>query len=396
MMTLPDSATDQTHDCGKSSPGFALEIVSRLGFVRLSRCKDGGEQGREQNLQDSGLNLVQGRAVRARGGIVYDQGRGSSGLALPTWSLLRAVMSDQQAVDAVLKVYYEPHPRRSRQRRGWRRAFRWLMLGGSGVIGCWIFAAYVLLPWLWKHYEHQPGLANAPKFSVTGAGIPGDPLNLGLVGTQAEVVHAMLGSGWTPADAITWRTSLGIARSVLEHRPDPTAPVSNLYVFGHKQDLAFEKAATAGGSASQRHHVRFWRADDLGQGGVPFWLGAATFDRSVGFSHLTAQITHHIAADIDSERNDVINGLAKAGWLTQEYQVTGVGATLLGRNGGGDRYDTDGELTIGVLASSANPQHNDNPASLDNPTPVAIKDQLWAVIRPLLRSLPDSSVPSDN
>lgn len=280
-------------------------------------------------------------------------------------------------------------PTSPRRRRWYRRLFRWAAIGFAVVVAAWIAAAYLVLPWLWRHYERQPGLQSAPKFSVTGAGIPGDPLNLGVVGTEDALVHAMLAAGWLPADPISWRTSLGIARSVLEKRPDPTAPVSNLFVFGRKQDLAFEQAARAGGSASQRHHVRFWRADDLGNGGVPFWLGAATFDRSVGFSHLTGQLTHHIAADIDAERDAVIGGLIHAGWVTQQYQVTGVGATVLGRNGGGDRYDTDGELTIGVLAAAADTTQ-DRPAPVDNPTPVAIKDQLWSVIRPLLRSLPDS------
>jgi len=303
-------------------------------------------------------------------------------------------MNDEAAIDAALEQIGEAAAGPTvTKRRLWRRVFRWLSLGFSGVVAAWIFAAYVALPWLWKHYEHQPGLESAPKFSVTAAGIPGDPLNLGLVGAEKAVVQAMLDAGWTPADPISWRTSLGIARSVLEKRPYPTAPVSSLFVFGRKQDLAFEKAATAGGSASRRHHVRFWRADDLGTGGVPFWLGAATFDRSVGFSHLTGQITHHIAADIDAERNAVIDGLRELGWLIQEYQVTGVGATLFGRNGGGDRYDTDGELTIGVLAVA--PHKNQPISPLDNPNPVDLKDQLWSAIRPLLRSLPDSTVPQD-
>ena len=304
-------------------------------------------------------------------------------------------MNDEAAVDAALEQIFEATHPVVQQRRWYRRVFRWLSLGFTGLVAAWIFAAYVALPWAWRHYEHQPGLESAPKFSVTGAGIPGDPLNLGVVGAQEALVAAMLGAGWTPADPITWKTSLGIARSVLAQRPYPTAPVSNLFVFGRKQDLAFEKAAAQRRGASQRHHVRFWRSDDLGPGGVPFWLGAATFDRSVGFSHLTGQITHHIAADIDAERNAVITGLNQAGWLTREYQVTGVGATLLGRNGGGDRYDTDGELTIGVLAAAPLPNRTQPLGPLDNPTPVDVKDQLWSVIRPILRSLPDASDPSD-
>lgn len=248
----------------------------------------------------------------------------------------------------------------------------------------WLLAAYVILPTLWRHYEHHPALEDAPKTTLTAQGIPGDPLNVGLIGSEGQVVRAMLHSGWDPADPVTLRTSIRIARSVLMDRPYADAPVSPLFLFGRKQDLAFEKPV--GNSASHRHHVRFWRSSELGRGGVPLWIGAVTYDRSVGLSHRTAQITHHIGPDIDAERDTLIAGLRSGGWLSQVFQVTGVGATLLGRNGGGDRYDTDGELTVGVLASGDERDHQ--PERLENPVPVQIKEQLWTAIRPLLRSLP--------
>ena len=252
------------------------------------------------------------------------------------------------------------------------------------VLSLWLLAAYVALPALWRHFEHHPVLEDAPKVSVTAQGIPGDPLNVALIGPEAGLVRAMLASGWQPADPITLKTSFRIAGSVLLDRSYADAPVSSLFVFGRKQDLAFEKAL--GKSARRRHHVRFWRSEDLGRGGQPLWIGSVTFDRSVGLSHLTGQITHHIGADIDAERDGLFGDLRKAGCLTELFQVTGVGATLLGRNGGGDRYDTDGELTVGVLALGV--PNDQSPRRLDNPSAVQIKEQLWTAIRPLLRSLP--------
>jgi hypothetical protein len=51
----------------------------------------------------------------------------------------------------------------------------------------------------------------------------------------------------------------------------------------------------------------------------------------------------------------------------------------------GDRYYTDGELSIGVLV---NKQSRDKfPDRLENPVPVQIKDQLWSAIRPIMQSL---------
>ncbi len=197
----------------------------------------------------------------------------------------------------------------------------------------------------------------------------------------------MHAAGWSPADAITLRSSIRIAASVAFKRPDPEAPVSSLFLFGRRQDLAFEKAV--GGNARHRHHVRFWKWIEGGGAGRPLWIGSATFDVSVGFSHRTVQVTHHIAPDIDAERRELIDDLVKAGWVDKIYQVTGVGATLVGRNGGGDRYYTDGELTIGVLGSRADA---DRPESLANPVAVRLKDQLWSAIGPLLKAT--NSIPS--
>jgi hypothetical protein len=254
-----------------------------------------------------------------------------------------------------------------------------------GLLAAWLLLAYVVLPAVWHHYEHHPVLENAPKTTVTAQGIPGDPLNVGFIGAEEQLVAVAIGSGWSPADPVTLKSSARIAGSVLLNRPYTSAPVSNLFLFGRRQDLAFEKPV--GESARRRHHVRFWRSAELGRGGVPLWIGAATFDRSVGLSRRTGQITHHIDADIDTERDGLVADLRKGDWLTELFQVTGVGATLLGRNGGGDRYYTDGELTIGVLASAE--ARNEHPQELDNPVPIRIKEQLWSAIRPLLQSLPD-------
>ena len=252
------------------------------------------------------------------------------------------------------------------------------------VVGLWLLLAYMILPALWRHYEHHLALEDAPKTAVTSQGIPGDPLNVALIGAEEQVVRAMIASGWDAADPVTLRYSIRIASSVLRDRPYADAPVSSLFVFGRKQDLAFEKPV--GDSARRRHHVRFWRSTGLGRGGVPLWIGAVTLDQSVGLSHRTGQVTHHIGPDIDAERDGLFADLDKGGWLTELFQVTGVGATVLGRNGGGDRYYTDGELTIGVLAP-AEPRGG-APDRLANPVAVRIKEQLWSAIRPLLQSLP--------
>jgi hypothetical protein len=216
--------------------------------------------------------------------------------------------------------------------------------------------AYFLLPTWWHYHYRHPALADAPKTTQTAQGIPGDPLNVALIGPRRAVVRALLEAGWCPADPTTFLSSLRIATSVLRRRPYADAPMSNLYLWGRRQDLAFERAV--GSSPRQRHHVRFWRADKPDEQGRPLWLGAATFDRSVGFSHFTGQITHHIAADVDAERDQLFRDLWQSGQLVEDYRVPGLGPTIHGRNGGGDPYYTDGYIRVGMLAPSG-PQSED-------------------------------------
>jgi hypothetical protein len=218
--------------------------------------------------------------------------------------------------------------------------------------------------------------------TVTAQGIPGDPLDVGLVGTRREVVTALRLAGWYPADAVTLKTSVEIAGSVLFDRPFRDAPVSPLFYDGRKQDLAFEKPV--GKSADRRNHVRFWLVLEKGKDGRPVWLGSATFDRGVGLSRYTGEITHHIGPDIDAERDLLIGDLTKAHMLTETYQISGVGPTLNGRNGGGDPYYTDGEITVGVVSPDA-AVHAAAPEILPNPPAVAAKNVVWAKVKQLLR-----------
>src|SRR6185369_11715834 len=103
----------------------------------------------------------------------------------------------------------------------------------------------------------------------------------------------MLAAGWHAADPLGLRSDLEIAADTVLARPYEDAPVSNLYLFGRKEDLAFEQPA--GDDPRRRHHVRFWKSSKVDDQGRPAWVGSATYDQRVGLSHTTGQITHHIA-----------------------------------------------------------------------------------------------------
>jgi hypothetical protein len=260
----------------------------------------------------------------------------------------------------------QPLPDRSRLER--------FLLAAMAVALVYTLLAYLALPALWSHYEHQKKLANLPMVTRTAQGIPGDPINVGLVGDDKDVLCAMRDAGWFPADPVTLRSSIEIAGSVLLDRPYRDAPVSPLFYLGRREDLAFEKPD--GNSADHRHHVRFWKVLDKGDEQRPVWLGAVTYDRSVGVSHYTGAITHHIGADIDAERQLLATDLEAAGMVDAKYQVTGIGPTMTGRNGGGDPYYTDGEVWILRLVVAC--QKRTGPATvIPSPSATEIKDQIW-------------------
>jgi hypothetical protein len=236
-------------------------------------------------------------------------------------------------------------PRRPRRRK-------LLVMLVVGLLLVWLGVAYLVMPLLWKGYAHRhPSLEDIPRITYTGSEIPGDPLNVALIGTEGEVKKIMRAAKWYPADALSLRSSLLIAEDSVLKRAYEEAPVSSLYLFGRKQDLAFEQAV--GDNPRQRHHVRFWRTGKLDADGRPIWIGAAIYDRKVGLSRTTGQITHKIAEDIDNERDKLFDDLKQTGDLAEQYIEEGFHPVREGRNGGGDPWKTDGNLFVGVIKPSA-------------------------------------------
>jgi hypothetical protein len=204
----------------------------------------------------------------------------------------------------------------------------------------WFVMAYGELPHLWSKHEHKVIGARDQIQSYTAQDIPGDPVSLHLHGSQAAIACAFKRAGWSLADPVNLPSAIRIGTSVVLGQPYPQAPVSPLYVQDAKQTMAFEKEE--GKSADQRHHVRFWQ---VGNGD---WLGAASFDRGVGVSLFTLQVTHHIGANVDAERDTAAKLL-----MTSGAKLTGIENNRIApgvhRNGGGDPYRTDGRIAVLTL-----------------------------------------------
>lgn len=218
----------------------------------------------------------------------------------------------------------------------------------------WVVLAYLVLPRLHRILTE----IYVPDYFIgrarTSDGLLGDPINLALLGSEAQLDEAMRRAGWTRADDVTLRSSRRIITSTLLRRSYDEAPVSPLFLFGRQQDDAYQQEVK--GNPAKRHHVRFWRCPDgwlLPGGHRVDWLAAGTFDRSVGFSLFTLQVTHKIDANTDIERDHIVRTL-------QDADV-GVGVTVIrdfstgyhARNGGGDTIETDGDLPVVDLRAVA-------------------------------------------
>ncbi|WP_237759892.1 LssY C-terminal domain-containing protein [Arthrobacter alpinus] len=227
----------------------------------------------------------------------------------------------------------------------------------EGLFNGWYMVPFLFLFWMVLAYLVLPRLHRiltkiyVPDYFIgrarTSDGLLGDPINLAIVGSEAQLHEAMTRAGWIRADPVTLRSSWRIITSTLLKQSYDEAPVSPLLLFGHTQDLAYQKEVA--GNPAKRHHVRFWRCPDgwmLPGGHRADWMAAGTFDRAVGFSIFTLQITHKIAPDTDRERDHIVHSIQEGGPDIELRVIKDFSSGYHSRNGGGDTIVTDGDLPV--------------------------------------------------
>jgi hypothetical protein len=237
---------------------------------------------------------------------------------------------------------------------------------GLAIFFTYILGAYVLVPAvirLWRIFRPADHL---PLYCVTPDGFASDPLNIGIIGTRRQLINAMEQAGWHVADPPRWRNLLREALSTVYGWHYPNAPVSNLYLFGRKQDIAFG-IPIEGAAAGSRHHVRFW-ATTYGEkrplsihtidwhhrrekllGENLLWVGAASLDVGVNFIRHNLQLTHMIDPDTDQERELIVTQLRKQK-LTERVKIIKLGEPyrLINRVIRGSLH-TDGRMAVVTL-----------------------------------------------
>ena len=275
--------------------------------------------------------------------------------------------------------------------RSLKRLLRRLLVFGLGILSVWLIvfvfrltdhrvptilavaitygiAAYIVLPRVVRYGLKILQRRRVPRFTITGDGLPGDPINLVLIGTRQQLCAAFASSGWSEADRLCLASSWRMVRAFVFNSPYATAPFSTLYLFGRGQDIGFQKAID--NSPRKRHHIRFWatsltRAEaTVGTAGFwlntdrpahherVLWVGAGTKDTGLSLTKLTFQITHATDSDTNAERDFIIAELAK------NSVIVDVNSYRSGQRLPTQRvnhYVTDGEVTVASLAPPATP-----------------------------------------
>src|SRR5690625_3535693 len=215
------------------------------------------------------------------------------------------------------------------------------------LIPFWLTVTYLLLPRIHTLLSR----IYLPDYFIgrtrTREGVLGDPVNVAFRGSGNQIHTAMVKAGWKLADELDIRTGFRIVTHTLRQKTYPDAPVSSLYLFGTRHAFTYQQEVE--GNPRKRHHVRFWPIPQgwLLPGGTHVdWLAAGTYDRSVGLSLFTGQVTHRIEAQVDRERDHIVSTLTQANPGIEVEVLENFSSGYHHRNGGGDRIETDGDLPI--------------------------------------------------
>jgi hypothetical protein len=156
--------------------------------------------------------------------------------------------------------------------------------------------------------------------SEDGRGIQ-DPLNFALVGEPYEVLSSFVRSGWHISEVLRTRSALTTFWSYFFSSQYKYAPVSPIYLFGRRQDLALQKARE---TARERNHLRVWRTP-LRYKGDPVWIGQISRDVGLTFNWKTF-VGHEVDPDVDEARNYLVQDMLRSQGLETIGWVKGVGA----------------------------------------------------------------------
>jgi LssY C-terminus len=198
--------------------------------------------------------------------------------------------------------------------------------------------------------ELRRWLTALPCCTQAADGLPGDPLNIVLIGDLDAVRSSLVSERWDVTARLTRSSLWRIATAFVFGSRYRYAPISGLYVFGRIQDLTFQKSRNI---IDERNHIRLWLAP-VSHRGQPVWIGHISRDVGIKLSgRVWPPTTHVIDPDVDDARSYLLQDLLYGGQVERVGFVDGVGAAPLTEprlNAEGDPYFTDGLRAVVFLS----------------------------------------------
>jgi hypothetical protein len=175
----------------------------------------------------------------------------------------------------------------------------------------------------------------------------GDMVNFVLVGSQQQVQSALEAASWRAADTDNKEAVLKAALETYEKKDYLQMPMSQLYLFGRKQDFGYELAQAYSVVAS-RHHFRIWKAPTTWNG-QPLWAGAGTHDIGFEKDQRNGSVTHKIDPAVDGERDNIGQTLQQAGKVKSMSYYLPPDPVQGAKSATGGGYHSDGRILVIVV-----------------------------------------------
>lgn len=149
----------------------------------------------------------------------------------------------------------------------------------------------------------------------------GDPLNIVVMGEIENFLPYFLERGWEVSEDIYISSVFREIVAFVSGGRYNYAPVSALYLFGRRQDLALQKPRE---NIYSRNHLRLWLSPYKYEGN-PVWIGQISRDIGVSFSTKNWWLSNHdIDRQVDEARNFLVQDMMMSGGVERFGYVRGM------------------------------------------------------------------------
>jgi LssY C-terminus len=181
----------------------------------------------------------------------------------------------------------------------------------------------------------------------------GDPLNLVVVESRKDPIVPFITRDWHLTRKLDIASMVDTAHAFIFRDEYLTSPVSPLYLFDRREDVALQKARS---TINERIHARLWLTPYTFES-RRVWVGQVSRDIGVRLTDQAWNLTtHKIGPDVDFDRGYLLQDLLMSGMVERYGFVEGVRAAPASaprKNLTGDPYYTDGLRVVVFLSDQA-------------------------------------------